>query len=176
MKKLLLIATIGSILASCSKSNDTFKPDPNKNIPIQGLSTLKATTTPTLEEVVRETTIMKVANLEYGIADHQRDIANNRLMVQSVMVIDQDAKLYAGFIEGRDIVFVRFNFPGDLIKGYRDTVAYIPNAVMVRAEAAIKKAYNENNLEKCFTIMDTCFKFIPITGKQWEELKRQGKQ
>lgn len=56
-----------------------------------------------------------------------------------------------------------------------DTIAYIPNATLREGEAIVKKAMAEEDYETCYKMFDTHYKFIPITGPEYMELVRQGK-
>ncbi|MCM1555808.1 MAG: hypothetical protein NC048_10010 [Bacteroides sp.] len=60
----------------------------------------------------------------------------------------------------------------------RDTVAYIPNAVMDSLEPLMEQAFLKGqeigNWKELFEIFDNGYKFIPVTGEEYMELVRQG--
>lgn len=56
-----------------------------------------------------------------------------------------------------------------------DTLAYIPNATLKESKRILKKAMAEEDYETCYKMFDTHYKFIPITGPEYMELVRQGK-
>lgn len=55
-----------------------------------------------------------------------------------------------------------------------DTIAYIPNAVVRSAQARIEAALAAQDTLAVYTIFNDAFKFIPITGPEYKDLKRQG--
>lgn len=57
----------------------------------------------------------------------------------------------------------------------RDTIAYVPNSVLREAEKKIYKAYADSNYTEVYRLFHEAYKFIPITGKQWQRLKEAGK-
>ena len=58
-------------------------------------------------------------------------------------------------------------------QGVKDTIAYIPNSVMREAQGRIEKAYNEGNYTEVYKLFNETFRFRPITGKKWRELKEK---
>lgn len=60
-----------------------------------------------------------------------------------------------------------------------DTVAYIPNAVMDSMqplmEAAFEKGNKDNDWSVLLHLFKNGYKFIPISGEEYKELARQGK-
>lgn len=57
----------------------------------------------------------------------------------------------------------------------QDTAAYIPNAVMDSMQPLMEKAFAEQDWAKCYELFENGYKFIPITGAEYMELVRQGK-
>jgi len=57
-----------------------------------------------------------------------------------------------------------------------DTIAYIPNQQMRNAELNIKIALENKDTLAVYDIFNNAFKFIPITGIEYKELKEQGLQ
>lgn len=56
----------------------------------------------------------------------------------------------------------------------RDTVGYIPNAILRKAQQEIITNFNAGNYERCYQLFDTAFVFRPTTGAKWLELKAKG--
>ena len=59
---------------------------------------------------------------------------------------------------------------------YFDTVAYIPNAIMDSMQPLMEKAFEEQDWAKTFEMFENSYKFIPITGAEYQELAREGRQ
>lgn len=58
-----------------------------------------------------------------------------------------------------------------LISGY-DTVSYIPNSLMRRNEKILDSLFAVKDYEGCYQMFDTAYRFIPITGAEWLQLKK----
>lgn len=105
-----------------------------------------------------------------GFADYQKDIVNVKLLMFSSDIVMDNGELQTGWIEARDFVIVRDDVDGSI----KDTIAYLPNAVVIKAEQEIKAAYAKGDYEACYTLFDKAFRFTPITGPEWLALKAQG--
>ena len=187
MKKIaLVIAAAALILASCSKEDGRIT-DPNAKLSLRPAAgvTLKSGNPAhlTAYEIVKRTNSIAFINekvydkpLERGFGDEQRDFVNNRLLLFATDVINEDGSIRLDFIEGRDFVLYEMYWVGST-DGHmqRDTIAYLPNSVVRAAETEIKSAYNSGNYKECYRLMDEAFRFTPITGAEWRELKRHGK-
>ncbi len=55
-----------------------------------------------------------------------------------------------------------------------DTVAYIPNSVVLDARAKITTAFDAGDYETCYRLFDDAYVFLPITGAKWRALKAAG--
>lgn len=107
-----------------------------------------------------------------GFAPNQRDTVNLALMMYGSDIIHpHTGEILKDFLFGRDLVFC--STEGGYIK---DTLAYIPNATLAQARESITKAYNDSNYTEVYRLFHEAFRFVPITGKQWRELEKQGKQ
>ncbi|MEG2336246.1 MAG: hypothetical protein RSC04_00715, partial [Bacteroidales bacterium] len=62
-----------------------------------------------------------------------------------------------------------------LVNSQYDTIAYIPNSVMRNGKKQVKEALARKDYNECYRIFNDFYKFIPITGKEYMELVRQGK-
>lgn len=98
------------------------------------------------------------AFLRYGT-----DIINEDGFSRPVIVPD--------FLYAYDCVIEIFRSNKDI-----DTVAYIPNSVFRNTELRIKEALIAKDTALVYTIFKDGFTFIPITGAEYRELKRQGLQ
>lgn len=130
---------------------------------------------------------------------NQRDTlsANPALLMFGTDIIDSEGRFNKSFLFARDVVIFGVRYKGKLTTygdrhsyqeedpdnsldlliakhGIKDTIAYIPNAVMREAQGRIEKAYNEGNYTEVYKLFHETFRFKPITGKKWRELKAQG--
>ncbi len=55
-----------------------------------------------------------------------------------------------------------------------DTLGYIPNRILKKAQQDIQDAYAKKDFATCYNLFDTAFVFIPITGEKWRALKEAG--
>lgn len=79
--------------------------------------------------------------------------------------------LVPDFIYAYDCVIEIFRTNKDI-----DTIAYIPNSVLRKAESDIKSALANKDTAIVYSIFQNAFKFTPITGAEYRELKRQNLQ
>ncbi|MEG1623043.1 MAG: hypothetical protein RR330_06710, partial [Alistipes sp.] len=130
-------------------------------------------------EIVQQVNNLSYNNFKYfptvldglvrGFAYTQRDYVNERLMMWGDdIIVSTDGSLNNGFIAGEDLILNRVI---DEQKGTMDTIAYIKNATLRTAEAAIRKAYAEKDYATIYKLFDEAFTFVPITGAEWRALK-----
>ncbi len=74
-------------------------------------------------------------------------------------------------LKGRDYVIVK----GDNIDNL-DTLAYIPNSYIIDATENIINALANKDTSLIYSIHKDAFRFIPITGAEYKELKKKGLQ
>lgn len=185
MKKGILLVAIATIIGvsftSCeNKKNKLW--DPNAKISLRaadGVPSGKGSSVHlTAKEIVEQTTNIEFINpklsgddrLTRGFTDNQRDFVNNRLLMNSTDIISYDGTYNPSFIEGQDVRLTTATHEAIL-----DTIAYIPNKTLRDAAAIIKQAYDAEEYDLVYATFDQAFRFIPITGAEWLELKRQGK-
>lgn len=115
---------------------------------------------------VREKRFYEGAERMFG--KDQRDTISEHpaLLMQSTDILAEDG-LQNGWIKGRDYV---------ILDRHNDTIAYLPNDILRKAEQEIYKAYSDSNFTEVYRIFNDGFKFKPINGKMWRELKSLGKQ
>lgn len=120
------------------------------------------------------------------------DTINNRFFWWGMGVINPDTGGLGEYVMNcQDIVFVAFVdeetdkilFPWEvtesnkypLLEGIRfDTIAYIPNSVVLKARAEITEALNREDFTECYRLFDEAFVYVPITGEKWRALKAAG--
>lgn len=76
---------------------------------------------------------------------------------------------------GKPIINEDFIYAYDLviIDKESDTIAYIPNSNFVNAEIQIRQALADKDTASVYDLFQNAFKFSPITGSEWLELKEQ---
>lgn len=182
MKKyLILIITVA--LFACSKEDDKGKLDPNAMVSIRAdLTATSLTKAGHLSnlEIVRQTAIMSFYNEELtggsisrGFSDAQKDEVNLRLLMWGTDIIDQDGNYVTEFINGRDFVISRNLSPSGTTPVF-DTIAYIPQSVIVAARNHIRTAYDQSDFRTVYDLFDNAFTFRATTGAEWRALKAQG--
>lgn len=129
---------------------------------------------------------------------NQRDTISDSpaLLMFGTDIINSEGRFNKSFLFARDVVIFGLRYQGKLTtygdrqsygddfenslgyligkQGVKDTIAYIPNAVMREAQGRIEKAYNEGNYTEVYKLFHETFRFRPITGRKWRELKAQG--
>ena len=55
-----------------------------------------------------------------------------------------------------------------------DTLGYIPNKILKKAQQDIQEAYATKDFATCYHLFDAAFQFYPITGERWRALKSAG--
>jgi hypothetical protein len=141
-----------------------------------------------------------------GFAPAQRDTSytDPHLSMWGVDIIDQNGKWEDNFIDGHDIVITR-NFEelnvtdhngtlsGDTVyedpltglgtndlmftaHSQHDTIAYIPNSVLLNAKGLIRAAYDRGDYATVYALFNKAFTFKPITGAEWRALKAKGEE
>ncbi len=191
MKKLILLLAMAIFALSCDDS--TEKPqqvwDANKMILIKPDQSAFKMQTKANEETSEHLTALEIVKqgdyLEFivtyedeklekpysgrrGFSEKQKDFTTPALKMWGTDIIDQDGKFVKHFIYGYDMVVCTAKTG--------DTIAYIPNKILEDCREPLEKAYNEGRYEDVYEMFDNTFKFRPITGAEWRELKKQGKQ
>lgn len=189
MKKFLLIGIIATALFACNtdKNDDPLI----LAYPMEVISVFPATDTTHLTplQIVKEVSFMDFTingddnpfmwNFSdydvYGREVKGIDTVNRILNLPPIMVYDEtDTLNRVFFIDSRDVVLVR-PLKGIEIIIRRDTIAYIPNAVMRKAAIDIRRAYKTNDRDQIRKVANQAYKCYAITGKEWRALHAQGK-
>lgn len=182
MKKLFLLLAIAAIVVSCKTDEPTeFKIKDTDMISIKPAASAKSVAMKAKSvdehlsalEIVQQTTIISTPQFERSFASEQRDTLSTppKLLMWATDVITLDGQIQTDWIQTYDVVFVRY-----LNGSYqtKDTIAYIPNSTLRAAETAIRAAYEAKDLEACYSVFNTAYTFIPITGAEWRALKAEG--
>lgn len=192
MKKFIILLLSIFLLASCVPEEEpVFRLDPNATISIKPDPTAFQTTMLrstkgylSALEIVKQTTVMRFKNevvfgssdATRGFSDAQRDTISETpcLKMWGTDIIDQFGNYTPEFIEGHDIVLERWS--NNSFNSEKDTIGYIPNAVIFAAKDSIKAALLINDTESVYRIFNNAFTFRPITGAEWLALKMQNLQ
>ena len=185
MKKILFLIVM-VLVASCSKENDPApydkgQLDPGKPISIRPTEGLRSTEYLSAKEIVKQAWEICFWNDELstetaaqrGFPSSMRDTIAPRLMMIGTDIIDQNGNYVTEFINGRDYVLTRNLNIGHLPR-IIDTIAYIPNSVILAARTTIRAAYLDEDYTRVYALFDSAFRYIPITGEEWRSLKLQG--
>lgn len=178
MKKLLFVFIV-LFLAGCEKEPTTKgKLDPNALISIRPAAGVKSYLS--AKEIVKNTWDMcwynsKVAGtvIVRGFSPAQRDTTNVRLLMWGTDIISIEGKYVPDFIEGNNFL-LRDDIDMNAYPRVYDTLAYIPNSVIIEARAKIQTALADSNFVEVYKLFDEAFTFTPITGAEWRALKAAG--
>lgn len=190
MKKLFIITAIACILIGCK--DESAKTDFGM-VKIRGYRTVSASQKAKQmseyihlsdKEIVRQTFELSGLNTDgfnstRGFADVQKDTVNNVLMMWPEDIIYNENgsyKICEFFITMRNVI-IRRVIDYTVINGdYQfDTIAYIPNSVIIRADSVIHEMYKKSDFDGIKKEFNTAFTFLPVTGKEWRELEKAGK-
>lgn len=119
-------------------------------------------------------------DMPLGIADEQKDVDNERIVMWGDMIItDQDRKeagdyhLDDYFLKLRDLRILGVLRDGET---EQPIIAYVPNKRMEEAEIAITTAYKEGRYDDVYRLFQELYTAIPTTTARWKALKAKGEQ
>lgn len=187
MKKLTIILIIALFAAvSCTKEPSKGQLDPNAMISLKpDLSATQSVQTKAIWHLSNKEIVKQARNLSWynesisgtsitrGFIEAHRDTVNVRLLMWGTDIIDQFGNYVTEFIEGRDFV-IRRSFTVLPTPPVYDTIAYIPQSIIIAARSQIKAAYDAGDYTTVYALFDNAFKFRQITGAEWRALKAQG--
>lgn len=124
----------------------------------------------TPREVVEKALGFMTAQWTMGVADWNRDFTKNRFVGGSTWVVGSRGDLTLDFIEATNYIVVTLNADA----APKDTIAYVPNATMRKAEKAIKAAYAAEDYATCYRLFEEAFIFVPTTGFEYKALQAKG--
>lgn len=187
MKKLIVVL-LAVIFVSCEKNDDPevkFRIDPNAKVYVKASTgssktiSIKSTQHLAPIDVVKQATYLRGYNYEVAGTSHitwtwvgKDTISNPPALLRWANDIIHDTTGYGDFgiqkefINSVDLVICRGTIPN------YDTIAYIPNSNMSTAKDLIIKAFNDKDTAAVYRVFKDAFKFIPITGSEWRELKK----
>lgn len=182
MKHIFFLLIAAAAFVGC-KDDNKGQLDPNAMISLRPAAGVKADEgNPnhlSALEIVKQTNGIYLWNknistqvLARGFHERQRDYVTPRLLMFGTDIISQRGEYVPDVIEAEDVILCTDNEAHTQIV---DTIAYIPNQVMRDAQKVIKAAYDAGDYTTVYAEFDKAFTFIPITGAEWLELKRQGK-
>ena len=205
MKNLHIILLAGAVglFVGCQKE-DKGRLDPSAMVALNAPKEIQANETMatkadgeqqrlTPRQIVEKATLISYHNydvnpdghvIERAFNDQQRDLVNNRLLMFGDDVINSYTnRVEPIYLDGCDFLLViwRYEYKSlwDEVTGsgtlVRDTVAYIPTAIVHDAAEKIRAAHAQGDYTTCYRLFHDAFTFYPITGKEWLELKAKGK-
>lgn len=190
MKK-VLIFTLTLFLISC-ENEAVFKLDPNAKIYIKPAENGWVNEAQKVKsnsehlsalEIVKQATIISTPDFERSFIAEQRDSLSTppKLLMWATDVLTESGLLqtkdntgYVGFIDTKDVVFVRYSTHSWEPNNVIDTIAYIPNSTLRAAETAIRAAFEAKDIDECYRVFNEAYTFRPITGAEWRALKDKG--
>lgn len=191
MKRLILflILAVGLVLASCDNDEPKiFRLNPNATVKIKPEPTVQkifkaASSNPehlNPIEIVKQADVLVFYNKDLGDSYAMatfvgKDTVSNPpalLRWATDIIYDTDGYGHYGlqtdFINGKDFVICRGNAQ------WRDTIAYIPNAVMQNARSLILESLSQKDTAAVYGHFENAFRFLPITGREYVELQKRG--
>lgn len=190
MKPILNVILAVLITTACNKGDDPkpadnfyIKPNAMVNIKPSAGVVIKSSNHLTALEIVKQTIGISFQNIVFfgnqsvncGFSEPQRDTISNPPMLHrwatDLINIDgfDNYYLVPDFMDAEDIVFFR------VINSKRDTIAYTPNSVMKQIQNDVRSALSNKDTTLAYKAFNS-WTFTPITGLEWRELKKQGKQ
>jgi len=172
MKKLLFLLLLVATLVACSDDPTPakFKVDPNAMILLRGDMGGAAkgfVTGLTPLEVVENGVNVKyeshwAGNMYYEtiqqisstFADLQKDYDIPALKLWGVCIITMDGEYYKDFTYATNVYITDNN---------NDTIAQVPDEVIVNARALIEDAYNNGDYKEVYRLFNEAFTFIPFS-------------
>lgn len=200
MKNLLIILSLIILAVSCNDKETPNILDPTTQITLNAATSkvIPPSAPYSIDTIVRYAMIWSFRSQlsekpsEGGISTESRDFEAKTLKIgiaEQVVFIDKkgdpqlgllmtaglyDVVLGVKHLESKpghwfDILHPSFDYSQE-----KDTLGYIPNAVVRKAEADIKAAFNAKDYDECMRLFREAYVFIPITGPEWRELKAKG--
>lgn len=203
MKTTLLLLGACLILAACKDNKKGSTLDPYARITLNGTTAASAVAkiappaSPySIQTVARWAMDMALYSPVKGQATsrgiYSRDEVAGKITIGDMRdVVDTDGEggYKLGWIvtEGIYDVVCRANYNAqnldewgdplkDMFSNKWDTIAYVPNSVIRRAEVAIKTAFDAGDYDECMRLFEEAYVFIPITGPEWRALKEAGEE
>lgn len=186
MKKLIIALLLATAFFACKKDEPKrFMLDPSAMVKIKPGTITKSSNPAHLTplEIVKKATTLRYYNdylssgpnrSDCAAPIHGKDTVSEvpAMLFYGTGVINEDGfgkpYLVYDYIGMEDCVIEIFRSNHDI-----DTIAYIPNAVARKAKADIEAALAARDTVEVYRVFNDAFKFIPITGAEYRELKKQ---
>lgn len=176
-KAIFLLLSLVFVFASCGEKASK-KLDPNAVLSIRPAKGVQVRST---EHLTALQIVEQTLNMEFiydvtgkpssrGFAPAQRDLNPEapRLKMWGSDIINDYDGLAPIFLKARDVVLTR----GEEYK--LDTIAYIPNKILIEGYPKIKEAYDKGDYETVYKMFDSFYTFIPINHAEYEALREKG--
>lgn len=176
MKKFLILAIIAIVAAAGCEKPKRFDPKAAQVY----INSKKEVTKGYAErlsnlEVIKQADGLHSTKGELGLADFNKDLTNIRIVGEAGWVVGTsgpgEGLLTEEFLCGRNVILIIRN-PKTLLPS--DTIAYIPNSIMITMEQQIRAAYTAGNWEECYRLFREGYVFTPITAAEYRALKAAG--
>lgn len=190
MKNLILLFSLSLVLFACDKE-EVFRLDPLATLSIKpdasGWSMIASTNRVgsaynhlSALDIVKRTTCMRFkmnngVEGTRGFDPLQRDTISEIpcLKMWGTDIINTDGVYMPDFIESRNCVLEIWANKYSAWSA-RDTVGFIPNAVLIAAQDSIQQAYSKQDLQAVYRIFNEAFTFRPCTGSEYRALQALG--
>jgi len=187
-KTLLLLLIVSMLVISCKK-DDPFKGlNPDSMLALNAPQTVKAEAdvanpehlTPL--EIVQQASVIVISKsaAPWGLEEFNRDYERIRIVLKGFNVVNENGELVDLFIGSRDVILESWTNWGtpqwDANNYTRDTIAYIPNSILEKAQQEIEAAYQDEDYAACYKLFEEAYTFYPITGAEWRALKESRNQ
>lgn len=190
MKRFFIFAALAIMIAACNKDDNpkNFKVNLNAKVYVKPQVGTKAFVSSSVSEALTPLEVVKRATVLQGYNKKVSDShltwlwagkdttsaepALLRMAFDIIHEVDGPGTygLQLEFIETVDYVICSGTHPN------YDTLAYIPNANMTAARQQIITAFEAKDTIAVYQIFQNAFRFVPITGAAYKELKKQGLQ
>lgn len=185
MKNLVLLFAFAAIIISCKKSDNLrfITINPNAMIYFKP-ATSNAKTLP------GELTPLEIVKKAKFLVGYNDDTGEQFAVTWTWFEKDTVSEPPALLRWGKDIIYEfegcgGFGIQSEFINSYDlvictgnltpvDTIAYIPQSNMTTAKLQIIEAFVNQDTTLIYEVFKNSFKFIPITGAEWRDLKAHG--
>ncbi len=183
MKKYLILIAIIALVSCEKKEKDIVVHD----IMIRGKEALAVNRNSnsvhlSAKEIAKQATYIAYRVQSFGwdigknfVFDYQRDTVKGIIQRHASDILDpSNYALDSTFITGKGMVVERY-YNGWTEKNgikwpYIDTIAYIPDTVLINAYNIIIPAFKAKDYQKIYDVFNEKFVFIPITGAEYRAL------
>lgn len=167
MKKLLSLLLLATLMVACKKEPEPFKLDPNAMVILRGDESAKSFI-PGLSalEIVENGVNIKwqshyagniyhedIRQISSTFADVQKDFEIPALMLWGTSIISQEGEYYKDFTHGFSVYITDNN---------NDTIAHVPDVVIVNAKLLIEAAFEAEDYEEVYRLFNEAFTFQPF--------------